>query len=88
MIHSDLSDHSEEEEQSVTEQSQADCTMLEETKAIPEEANSTTNYSITIQAQEMDSSSESAIGAETKRESKISEVKRAMKQRAEYLFQV
>ena len=43
MIHSDLSDHSEEEEQSVTEQSQADCTMLEETKAIPEEANSTTN---------------------------------------------
>ena len=43
MIHSVLSDHSEEEEQSVTDQAQADYRMLEETKAIPEEADSTTN---------------------------------------------
>ena len=88
MIYSDLSDHSEEEEQLVTEQSQADCTILEETKAIPEEVNSTTNYSITIQAQEIDSSSESAIREESKRESSLFEDKRGMKQRAEYLFQV
>ena len=85
MMHSVLS---EEEEQSVTEQSQADCIMLEETKAIPDGTNSTTNSSITIQAQEIDSSSESAIGEDSKRESKISEVKRAVKQKSEYLFQV
>ena len=88
MMHSDLSDHSEEKEQSVTKQSQADCTMLEETKAIPEEADSTTNQSITIQAQEINSSSESAIGVKRSGKWSLFEVKRAMKQKSEYLFQV
>ena len=44
MNHSDLSEHSEEEEQIVTKQPQAECAMLEETKDIPNaQANSATN---------------------------------------------